>query len=113
MSIQRHLFVALKYGVITTAVAVVLPNLVPSIGVPAAPIAGTMVLESFAGQVGHRRPAGMGFRFSMDQVASLDHDVFTEQHFKLVYIDARTLIEEFDSLNSGLDINVINLKRTI
>jgi len=49
----------------------------------------------------------------MDQVASLDHDVFTEQHFKLVYIDARTLIEEFDSLNSGLDINVINLKRTI
>ncbi len=61
------------------------------------------------------RLSGMGFRFSMDQVASLslDYDVLAEQHFKFVKIDARTLIEEFDAPHSGLDINVVDLKRTL
>ena len=64
MSILRHLFVALLYALIATAVAIVLPILVPSIGVPMALIAGAVVLvgfglmhESFARQDDHRRLA--------------------------------------------------------
>ena len=61
------------------------------------------------------RLAAMGFRFSMDQVASLslDYDALAERHFKFVKIDARTLIEEFDAPSSRLDIDVIDLKRTL
>ncbi len=61
------------------------------------------------------RLAAMGFRFSMDQVASLslDYDALAERHFKFVKIDARTLIEEFDAPNSRLDIDVVDLKRTL
>ncbi len=61
------------------------------------------------------RLAAMGFRFSMDQVASLGLDFATlsERHFKFVKIDARTLIEEFDAPSSGLDIDVVDLKRTL
>jgi cyclic-di-GMP phosphodiesterase TipF (flagellum assembly factor) len=61
------------------------------------------------------RLAAMGFRFSMDQVASLslDYDALAERHFKFVQIDARTLIEEFDAPSSHLDIDVIDLKRTL
>jgi len=61
------------------------------------------------------RLATMGFRFSMDQVASLslDYDALAERHFKFVKIDARTLIEEFDAPNSRLDIDVVDLKRTL
>ncbi len=64
MSILRHLFVALLYALIATAVAVVLPFLMPSIGLPVALIAGAVVLvgfglmhESFARQDDHRRLA--------------------------------------------------------
>ncbi len=61
------------------------------------------------------RLATMGFRFSMDQVASLslDYDALAERHFKFVKIDARTLIEEFDAPSSRLDIDVVDLKRTL
>ncbi len=61
------------------------------------------------------RLAAMGFRFSMDQVASLslDYDALAERHFKFVKIDARTLIEEFDAPTSRLDIDVVDLKRTL
>jgi len=61
------------------------------------------------------RLAAMGFRFSMDQVASLslDYDALAERHFKFVKIDARTLIQEFDAPSSHLDIDVIDLKRTL
>ncbi len=61
------------------------------------------------------RLAAMGFRFSMDQVASLslDYDALAGRHFKFVKIDARTLIEEFDAPNSRLDIDVVDLKRTL
>jgi cyclic-di-GMP phosphodiesterase TipF (flagellum assembly factor) len=61
------------------------------------------------------RLAGMGFRFSMDQVASLslDYDALAERRFKFVKIDARTLIQEFDAPSSRLDIDVVDLKRTL
>ena len=59
--------------------------------------------------------AAMGFRFSMDQVASLslDYGSLAERHFKFVKIDARTLIGEFDAPSSRLDIDVVDLKRTL
>jgi hypothetical protein len=64
MSILRHLFVALLYALIATAVAVVLPVLMAAIAVPVALIAGAVVLigfglmhESFARQDDHRRLA--------------------------------------------------------
>ena len=61
------------------------------------------------------RLAAMGFRFSMDQVASLslDYGDLGERHFKFVKIEARTLIREFDAPSSRLDIDVVDLKRTL
>ncbi len=61
------------------------------------------------------RLAAMGFRFSMDQVASLslDYDALAELRFKFVKIDARTLIGEFDTPSARLDIDVVDLKRTL
>ncbi len=42
-----------------------------------------------------------------------DYDALAGRHFKFVKIDARTLIEEFDAPNSRLDIDVVDLKRTL
>ena len=61
------------------------------------------------------RLARLGFRFSMDQVASLNLDYagLAEQNFKFVKIEAVTLLREFTSPNSSFDVSIQDLKRTL
>ena len=60
------------------------------------------------------RLAGMGFRFSMDQVASLnlDYAALANQQFKFVKVEASTILEEFNKPSGSVDIDIRDLKRT-
>jgi cyclic-di-GMP phosphodiesterase TipF (flagellum assembly factor) len=61
------------------------------------------------------RLARLGFRFSMDQVASLnlDYSMLASQYFRFVKIEAATMLAEVDNPTAGLDIDVGDLKRTL
>ena len=61
------------------------------------------------------RLSALGFRFSMDQVASLnlDYNWLAQNHFRFVKIEARALIEAFDAPSSDLDIHAQDLKHTL
>jgi cyclic-di-GMP phosphodiesterase, flagellum assembly factor TipF len=59
------------------------------------------------------RLAAMGFRFSLDQVTTLNLDFtsLSEQHFKFIKIEAEALLAEFNSPTSTKDIDLQDLKR--
>ncbi len=59
------------------------------------------------------RLAAMGFRFSLDQVTTLNLDFtgLSEQHFKFIKIEAEALLAEFSSPTSMKDIDLQDLKR--
>ena len=61
------------------------------------------------------RLARMGFRFSMDQVASLslDYSALADQRFKFVKIEAEILLRAFATPSPALDIQVLDLKRSL
>lgn len=61
------------------------------------------------------RLAAMGFRFSMDQVASLnlDYRMLARQHFRFVKIEAETLLREVGDASAPLNKDVRDLKRTL
>ena len=60
------------------------------------------------------RLANMGFRFSLDQVASLhlDYAGLSEQHFKFVKIEAGVLLAGFATPDSRSNIDVQDIKRS-
>jgi cyclic-di-GMP phosphodiesterase, flagellum assembly factor TipF len=59
------------------------------------------------------RLAAMGFRFSLDQVATLKLDfvALSDQHFKFVKIEAQALLAEFAAPTEIKDIDLQDLKR--
>ena len=69
--------------------------------------------ENIVRQLG--RLAGMGFRFSMDQVASLnlDYEDLSRQHIRFVKIEAGALMREIGDPSAKLDRGVQFLKRAL
>ena len=59
------------------------------------------------------RPAALGFRFSLDQVNSLnlDYGALTEQHFKYIKIDAATMLREVRQ--PIIDIDLQDFKKAL
>ena len=52
------------------------------------------------------RLAALGFRFSLDQVFSLnlDYGALAEQHFKFIKIDAETMLRELPRPTTDIDL---------
>ena len=61
------------------------------------------------------RLSSLGFRFSMDQVASLalDYGWISRHHFRFIKIEAQTLLDELRTPSGELDIDAQDLKRTL
>ena len=53
------------------------------------------------------RLAALGFRFSLDQVSSLnlDYGALAEQHFKFIKIDAETMLCELPQPSTDIDLH--------